>query len=57
MGKASSANSPIETENEKRRILIIGDDLDTLNLFQDALQLYGFITDAYSNPDGALDAF
>jgi DNA-binding NtrC family response regulator len=41
----------------KRKILIIDDETDILQLVQDAFKLYGFETEGYSNPYLALKAF
>ena len=44
-------------EKEKRRILIIDDDLDNLQLSKDVLQFNGFETYDFINPRLALDTF
>ena len=43
--------------NNKKRILILEDDNDTLYLFGDALRVYGFEVDMFSDPDYALNSF
>jgi CheY-like chemotaxis protein len=44
-------------EKEKRRVLIIDDDLDNLQLSKDMLQVNGFETYDFINPRLALDTF
>ena len=44
-------------EKEKRRVLIIDDDLDNLQLSKDMLQFNGFETYDFINPRLALDTF
>jgi CheY-like chemotaxis protein len=44
-------------EKEKRRILIIDDDLDNLQLSKDVLQFNGFETYDFIDPRLALDTF
>ena len=44
-------------EKENRRILILDDDLDNLQLTKDILQFAGFETYDFINPELALDAF
>lgn len=44
-------------EKEKRRVMIIDDDLDNLQLSKDALQFNGFETYDFINPRIALDTF
>jgi len=44
-------------EKEKRRVMIIDDDLDNLQLSKDALQFNGFETYDFINPRISLDTF
>ncbi|MGC2426616.1 MAG: response regulator [Nitrososphaeraceae archaeon] len=44
-------------EKENRRILILDDDLDNLQLTKDMLQFSGFETYDFLNPQLALDAY
>lgn len=44
-------------EKEKRRVLIIDDDFDNLQLTKDVLQLNGFETYDFINPRLGLDTF
>jgi CheY-like chemotaxis protein len=44
-------------EKEKRRVMIIDDDLDNLQLSKDVLQFNGFETYDFINPRLALDTF
>jgi CheY-like chemotaxis protein len=44
-------------EKEKRRVLIIDDDLDNLQLSKDMLQVNGFETYDFINPRLALDTY
>ena len=44
-------------EKEKRRVMIIDDDLDNLQLSKDVLQFNGFETYDFINPRIALDTF
>ena len=56
MGSTSSLEANIDP-NDKKRILILEDDNDTLYLFGDALRVYGFEVDMFSDPDYALNSF
>lgn len=56
MGSTSSLEANIDS-NDKKRILILEDDNDTLYLFGDALRVYGFEVDMFSDPDYALNSF
>jgi DNA-binding NtrC family response regulator len=50
MGSAPILNAPIEYLDKKKRILILEDDDDILQLLYDALRIYGFEVDAYADP-------
>lgn len=52
--KVSDTYFPAKPQEQKRRILVLDDDVDILNLVQDAFRHYGFEIDAYPNPDVAL---
>jgi two-component system, cell cycle sensor histidine kinase and response regulator CckA len=56
LGSTSSLEANIDS-NDKKRILILEDDNDTLYLFGDALRVYGFEVDMFSDPDYALNSF
>ena len=43
--------------NFKKRILILENDKDLLDLFQEALKIHGFEVDAFSNYKHAMDSF
>jgi len=49
LGSTSSLEANIDS-NDKKRILILEDDNDTLYLFGDALRVYGFEVDMFSDP-------
>jgi CheY-like chemotaxis protein len=55
--KVSDTYFPAKPQEQKRRILVLDDYVDILNLVQDAFRHYGFEIDAYPNPDVALNAF
>jgi DNA-binding NtrC family response regulator len=57
MGNAPTVNAPIESSDNKKRILILEDEDDLLQLLYDAFRNYGFEVDAYSDPEGAVRSF
>lgn len=57
MGSAPTLNAPTEYLDKKKRILILEDDDDILQLLHDALRIDGFEVDAYADPEGAVRSF
>jgi DNA-binding response OmpR family regulator len=56
MAGTTSLNDPVES-SDKKRVLILEDDDDTLGLLHDAFRAYGFEVDAYKSSEQAINAF
>ena len=51
-----SLNTSIGSSENKKRILVLEDDSDLLELLQDAFRLHGFDVDAYTDPEAAVNS-
>jgi two-component system, OmpR family, response regulator ChvI len=54
---SSSPNTTDNTDNLKKRILLVDDEADVISLFKMVLEMNGFEIDAYSDPEAALSNF
>src|SRR5918996_2392482 len=54
---SSSPNTTYNTDNLKKRILLVDDEADLISLFKMVLEMNGFEIDAYSDPEAALSNF
>ena len=52
-----SSNDSVITAGDKRRILIVDDDLDISNLYKLSLERDGFVVDAFNDPSLALSDY
>jgi DNA-binding response OmpR family regulator len=57
VASAPNLNTSVESSENKKRILILEDDIDLLELLQDAFRMYGFEVDAYTDSEAAVNAF
>ena len=56
MASVPSLNPSLGSSENKKRILVVEDDSDLLELLQDAFRLYGFEVDAYTDPEAAVNS-
>ena len=54
---SSSPDTTYNTDNLKKRILLVDDEADVISLFKMVLEMNGFEIDAYSDPQTALSNF
>ena len=56
MASVPSLNPSLGSSENKKRILVLEDDSDLLELLQDAFRLHGFDVDAYTDPEAAVNS-
>ena len=57
MARAPTQNPSTGSLDSKKRVLILDDDEDQLQLLQEAFRIYGFEVEGFANPEEAVNSF